>query len=63
LAAIYPANAHVDLVEALSGIDFSLQRLTSKLVKARKLLALKVGKESEVLFRSLNDPADLNLAQ
>jgi molybdenum cofactor guanylyltransferase len=63
LAAIYPANAHVDIVEALSGIDFSLQRLTSKLVKARKLLALKVGKESEVLFRSLNDPADLNLAQ
>ena len=59
LAAIYPANAHVDLVEALSGIDFSLQRLTGKLVKARKLHALKVGKENEMLFRSLNDPADL----
>jgi molybdopterin-guanine dinucleotide biosynthesis protein A len=59
LAAIYPANAHVDLVEALSGIDFSLQRLTSKLVKAGKLLPLKMGKENEVLFRSLNEPADL----
>jgi len=59
LAAIYPANAHVDLVEALSGIDFSLQRLTSKLVKAGKLHALKVEKENEMLFRSLNDPVDL----
>jgi molybdopterin-guanine dinucleotide biosynthesis protein A len=61
LAAIYPSNAHVDLVKALSGIDFSLQRLTSKLVKADKLHAFKVGKEDEVLFWSLNEPADLAL--
>jgi molybdopterin-guanine dinucleotide biosynthesis protein A len=59
LAAIYPADAHADLVEALSGTEFSLQGLTKKLVKEGKLRALNVPKENEMLFRSLNDPADL----
>ena len=63
LAAIYPAHAHVDLVEALSGIEFSLQTLTNKLVKAGKLRALNVVKEEEMLFRNLNEPADLDLSQ
>ncbi len=63
LAAIYPADTHVDLVEALSGTDFSLQSLTNKLVKAGKLRALNVAKEKEMLFRNLNQPADLNLSQ
>src|SRR5713101_517562 len=30
LAAIYPADAHVDFLEALSGTEFSLQTLTNK---------------------------------
>jgi len=63
LSAIYPADAHVDLVKALSGIEFSLQRLTNKLVKAGKLRALKVAKEEETLFWNLNEPADLDLSQ
>jgi len=63
LAAIYPADAHVDLVEALSGIEFSLQTLTNKLVKAGKLRALNVAKEEETLFWNLNEPADLDLSQ
>lgn len=63
LAAIYPAHAHVDLVEALSGTKFSLQTLTNKLVKAGKLRTLNVAKEEETLFRNLNEPADLDLSQ
>lgn len=63
LAAIYPARAHVDLVEALSGIEFSLQTLTNKLVKAGKLRTFNVVKEEEMLFRNLNEPTDLDLSQ
>jgi molybdopterin-guanine dinucleotide biosynthesis protein A len=63
LTAIYPADAHADLVEALSGTEFSLQGLTKKLVKADKLRALNIAKEEEMLFRSLNDPADINWSQ
>src|SRR5712692_668233 len=63
LTAIYPADAHVDFLGALSGNEFSLQRLTKRLVKAGKLRAFNVPKEEEMLFRSLNDPADLNLSQ
>lgn len=60
LAAIYPADAHVDFVEALSGVEFSLQRLTNKLVKAGKLCVLPVTKKEAQLFRNLNAPADLD---
>jgi len=60
LAAIYPAHAHVDLVAALSGVEFSLQRLTNKLVKAGKLRVHRVRKEEEELFRNLNAPPDLD---
>ena len=63
LTAIYPADAHADLVDALSGTEFSLQGLTKKLVKADKLRALNIAKEEEMLFRSLNDPADINWSQ
>ena len=60
LAAIYPANAHVDLVAALSGNDFSFQTLANKLVKAGKLRVLPVAKKESQLFRNLNAPADLD---
>jgi molybdenum cofactor guanylyltransferase len=60
LAAIYPADAHVDLVDALSGNDFSLQTLTSRLVKAGKLRVFPVSKKEVRLFRNLNAPADLD---
>jgi len=63
LAAIYSAEAHVDVVTALSGVEFSLQTLTNKLVKAGKLRALNVAKKEHTLFWNLNDPADLNLSQ
>ncbi len=63
LAAIYPAHAHVDFLEALSGTVFSLQSLIKKLLKLGKLRALNVANEEEMLFRNLNDPADLSLLQ
>ena len=62
LAAIYPVQVHPDLVAALSGTDFSLQRVTTKLVAAGKLKIVNVAKEEEVLFRNLNEPADLGEA-
>ncbi len=59
LAAIYPRNADVDLVDALSGDNFSLQPLVARLVAAGKLKAIEVSKEDEALFRNLNEPSDL----
>jgi len=59
LAAIYPVEIRVDLVDALSGTDSSLQSLTNRLVKQGKLRPLFVAKENEELFRNLNEPADL----
>jgi molybdopterin-guanine dinucleotide biosynthesis protein A len=60
LTAIYPADAHADLVAALSGNDFSLQTLTSRLVKAGKLRVFPVSKKEVRLFCNLNAPADLD---
>ncbi len=59
LAAIYPREVDVDIRSALSGIDFSLQTLTSRLVEAGKLRAIPVSDEARELFLSLNKPADL----
>lgn len=59
LAAIYPRDAYVDFVDALSGRDFSLQSLARKLITSRKLLPIHVSKEEEQLFRNLNEPRDL----
>jgi molybdenum cofactor guanylyltransferase len=59
LAGIYPLEVEVDLRSALSGIDFSLQTLTSGLVEAGKLRAIPVSDEARKLFLSLNEPADL----
>jgi len=53
---------HPDLVAALSGTDLSLQTVTTKLVAAGKLKIVNVAKEEEVLFRNLNEPADLGEA-
>src|SRR5437868_11613962 len=47
LAAIYPAEARVDLVAALSGSDFSLQTATQQLVQADRLRVIPVGEPEE----------------
>jgi len=59
LAAIYPRGVDVVLRSALSGGDFSLQTLTSRLVEAGKLRTVSVPDEARKLFLNLNDPADL----
>ena len=60
LAAIYPVEADVDFVAALSGSNFSLQGLTKRLVKAGKVRVIRVGKQEEHFYRNLNEPADLD---
>ena len=59
LAAIYPAQAHVDLVAALQGADFSLRSVTARLVSAGTLRAVSVAQTDESFFRNLNQTADL----
>jgi len=59
LAAIYPHEAHDDLVAALSGSDFSLQSLVGKLVANGKLQPIQVSEEEKAFFRNLNEPRDL----
>jgi molybdopterin-guanine dinucleotide biosynthesis protein A len=58
LAAIYPKSAATDLVEALSGSDFSLQLLTRKLVTLGKLRFVNVSKDEQKYFRNFNKPED-----
>ena len=58
LAAIYPAEAAAYFTAALSGADFSLQKVIRQLALAGKVRAIQVRKEDEKLFRNLNKPAD-----
>src|SRR5947207_8386689 len=53
LAAIYPAEAVVDLVDGLRSHDFSLQTITAKLAAAGKLRAVAVSAAERKLCRSL----------
>jgi len=59
LAAIYPMEARADFAAALSGSDFSLQKLAKELVSKDTLRVVQVKKEEEALFRNLNEPMDL----
>jgi molybdopterin-guanine dinucleotide biosynthesis protein A len=59
LAAIYPVASHVAFLGALSGVEFSLQKIVRELVEIGQLRVLHVTKEQELLFRNLNKPADV----
>jgi molybdenum cofactor guanylyltransferase len=59
LAAIYPREARSEFVHALSGSDFSLQRLVGQLIAAGKLYADRVSEVQRSLFVNLNQPPDL----
>ena len=59
LAAIYPREARQGFSAALGGDDFSLQRLSGRLVRGGKLRVFEVSKEEEGLYRSVNEPEDL----
>ena len=62
LAAFYPREVDVDFRNALSGADFSLQTLTSRLVKGGKLRSIAVSKTEKKLFVNLNEPTDVHSA-
>ena len=59
LAAIYPREALVDFQHTLSGTDFSLQNIASRLVAAGKLRVMSATSEERRLFVNLNELADL----
>src|SRR6266446_9240950 len=59
LVAIYPREVDIDFRSALSGADFSLQTLTSRLVEAGKLRTISVPDEAKKFFLNLNNPIDL----
>jgi molybdopterin-guanine dinucleotide biosynthesis protein A len=60
LAAIYPVQARVDFVKALSGADFSMHTLTDHLVKMGGLRVIQVSDEEQRFYRNLNEPDDLD---
>ena len=60
LAAIYPVEARIDFVNALSGVDFSMQTLTNQLVKMGMLSVIRVSEEEQLFYRNLNEPDDLD---
>ena len=59
LAAIYPNEASADLRSALSGSDFSLQSLISRLVTAEKFRVIPVTPQEKNFFLNVNKPMDL----
>ena len=58
LAAIYPAQAAADFVTALSGSDFSLQRIVRRLSENGKVRLLAIAETKAHLYRSVNAPDD-----
>jgi molybdenum cofactor guanylyltransferase len=63
LSAIYPKDAGIDFIAALSGSDFSLQSLTKKLVETGKLNVVNVLEEEGKFFRNFNDFSDFEQAE
>ena len=59
LAAIYPRETLASVQSALSGTDFSLQTLASRLVATGKLQVMPVTSQERKLFLSVNEQADL----
>jgi molybdopterin-guanine dinucleotide biosynthesis protein A len=60
LAAIYPIEARVDFIKALSRVDFSMQTLINQLVKMGILRVIRVTEEQQRFYRNLNKPDDLD---
>lgn len=59
LAAIYPREVAAEFSAALSGTDYSLQRLSRNLVQAGKLLRYEIPEQQHLLYRNVNAPSDL----
>jgi molybdopterin-guanine dinucleotide biosynthesis protein A len=59
LAAIYPQAALADIQRTLTGNDFSLQTMASRLIADGKLRVISVPPHDKNLFLNLNEPADM----
>jgi molybdopterin-guanine dinucleotide biosynthesis protein A len=59
LVAVYPQEALANARSALTGTDFSLQTMASRLVAAGKLQLKPATSEERKLFRNLNVPGDM----
>lgn len=59
LSAIYPEEAAGEVRAALSGTDYSLQKLVGRLVENGKLRELAVTQQQRKLFLNLNQLSDL----
>ncbi len=59
LAAIYPQEALANVRSTLSGKDFSLQTVGSRLIAAGKLQVRPVTPQQRKLFRNLNASVDM----
>ena len=58
LAAIYPAEAAIEFQSALTGPDFSLQRIVRELATAELMTFCAVPEQRANLYRSVNEPSD-----
>jgi molybdopterin-guanine dinucleotide biosynthesis protein A len=59
LAAIYPTEAASDFAAAMSGPDFSLQRIVRQLIANGKIRPVRTSGANALLYRSVNAPGDL----
>ena len=59
LAAIYPVEAASDFATALSGPDFSLQRIVRQLIANEKIRPVSISEAKTRLYRSMNTPGDV----
>lgn len=59
LAAIYPREAALEIANALTGADFSLQSLTREVVAAGKLREISVAEQDKKFFLNVNVASDL----
>ena len=55
LAAIYPRKCLMNVIDALSGDDHSLQHFTRRAIGAGMLRAVPVSKDEEQFYRNLNN--------
>ena len=63
LAAIYPREAASEVHVALSGIDYSLQTLTRRLIETGRLRAIPVTEQEKKLFLNMNNLSELQATQ
>jgi molybdopterin-guanine dinucleotide biosynthesis protein A len=62
LAAVYPKEACTTFLKALQSDDFSLQPIVARLTTLNRLRAVAVSDSDRRLYKSINEPSDLDLS-